>query len=118
VQHSKLGPAWSGWGQWQVLPRRNIDGRFTSESSRNSDKVALTLSANSRPEQMQQTEQAYSLISSARIISDSGTSSPRAFTLQYRDYPHLPKFVRHRSGIALMSPPADEAKPAAQSPQA
>ena len=39
-------------------------------------------------------------------------------TLQYRDYPHLPKFVRHRSGIALMSPPADEAKPAAQSPQA
>jgi hypothetical protein len=41
-----------------------------------------------------------------------------SFTLQYRDYPHLPKFVRHRSGIALMSPPADEAKPAAQSPQA
>jgi hypothetical protein len=36
------------------------------------------------------------------------------FTLQYRDYPHLPKFVRHRTGIALMSPPADEAKPAAQ----
>ena len=37
------------------------------------------------------------------------------FTLQYRDYPHLPKFVRHRSGIAMMSPPTDEAKPAAQS---
>ena len=37
------------------------------------------------------------------------------FILQYRDYPHLPKFVRHRSGIALMSPPTDEAKPAAQS---
>jgi hypothetical protein len=36
------------------------------------------------------------------------------FSLQYRDYPHLPKFVRHRSGIALMSPPTDEAKPAAQ----
>jgi hypothetical protein len=36
------------------------------------------------------------------------------FTLRYRDYPHLPKFVRHRSGIALMSPPTDEAKPAAQ----
>jgi hypothetical protein len=36
------------------------------------------------------------------------------FTLQYRDYPHLPKFVRHRTGIALMSPPTDEAKPAAQ----
>jgi hypothetical protein len=33
------------------------------------------------------------------------------FVLQYRDYPHLPKFVRHRSGIALMSPPIDEAKP-------
>jgi hypothetical protein len=42
-----------------------------------------------------------------------------SFTLQYRDYPHLPKFVRHRSGIALMSPHNDDkAKPAAQSPQA
>ena len=41
-----------------------------------------------------------------------------SFALQYRDYPHLPRFVRHRSGIALMSPPADEAKPAAQSEQA
>jgi hypothetical protein len=40
------------------------------------------------------------------------------FTLQYRDYPHLPKFVRHRSGIALMCPPIDEANPAAQSEQA
>jgi hypothetical protein len=40
------------------------------------------------------------------------------FILQYRDYPHLPKFVRHRSGIALMSPRSDEAKPAAQSQQA
>ena len=36
------------------------------------------------------------------------------FTLRYRDYPHLPSFVRHRSGIALMSPPTDEAKPEAQ----
>jgi hypothetical protein len=41
-----------------------------------------------------------------------------SFILQYRDYPHLPKFVRHRSGIAMMSPPTDEAKPAAQSQQA
>jgi hypothetical protein len=40
------------------------------------------------------------------------------FILQYRDYPHLPKFVRHRSGIALMNPPVDEAKPAAQTQQA
>ena len=40
------------------------------------------------------------------------------FILQYRDYPHLPKFVRHRSGIAMMSPHTDEAKPAAQSQQA
>jgi hypothetical protein len=40
------------------------------------------------------------------------------FTLRYRDYPHLPKFFRHRSGIAMMSPPTDEAKPAAQSQQA
>jgi hypothetical protein len=37
-----------------------------------------------------------------------------AFTLRYRDYPQLPKFVRHRSAIALMSPPTDEAKPEAQ----
>jgi hypothetical protein len=36
------------------------------------------------------------------------------FTLRYRDYPHLPKFVRHRSGIALMNPPTDEAKPEAK----
>ena len=41
-----------------------------------------------------------------------------SFTLRYRDYPHLPKFFRHRSGIALMSPPTDEAEPAAQSQQA
>jgi hypothetical protein len=36
------------------------------------------------------------------------------FTLRYRDYPHLPKFFRHRTGIALMSPPTDEAEPAAR----
>ena len=40
------------------------------------------------------------------------------FTLQYRDYPHLPKFVRHRSGIALMCPPTDDAKPTAEPRQA
>ena len=33
-----------------------------------------------------------------------------SFTLQYRDYPHLPKFVRHRSAIALMCPPTADAK--------
>jgi hypothetical protein len=41
-----------------------------------------------------------------------------SFTLQYRDYPHLPKFVRHRSGIALMCPLDDDAKLAAQTAQA
>jgi hypothetical protein len=41
-----------------------------------------------------------------------------SFTLQYRDYPHLPKFVRHRSSIALMCPPTDEANPATQAQQA
>jgi hypothetical protein len=41
-----------------------------------------------------------------------------SFTLQYRDYGHLPKFVRHRSGIALMSPPDDEAEAAGQTEQA
>jgi hypothetical protein len=40
------------------------------------------------------------------------------FTLQYRDYPHLPKFVRHRSGVALMYPPSDDAKPGAPHEQA
>jgi len=40
------------------------------------------------------------------------------FSLQYRDYPHLPKFVRHRSGIALMCPATDDAKPAAPPEQA
>jgi hypothetical protein len=30
------------------------------------------------------------------------------FTLQYRDYPHLPKFARHRSGVALMCPADNE----------
>jgi hypothetical protein len=37
-----------------------------------------------------------------------------SFTLRYRDYPHLPKFVRHRSSIALMCPLDDDAKLAAQ----
>jgi hypothetical protein len=50
----------------------------------------------------------------AIVLARKGDS----FTLQYRDYPHLPKFVRHRSGIAMMSPPTDDAKPAAQSHQA
>jgi len=29
------------------------------------------------------------------------------FSLRFRDYPKIPKFVRHRSAIALMSPPAE-----------
>jgi len=45
----------------------------------------------------------------AIVLDRNGDS----FTLQYRDYPHLPKFVRHRSGIALMCPPTADAKPAA-----
>jgi hypothetical protein len=28
------------------------------------------------------------------------------FSLRFRDYPKIPKFVRHRTAIALMSPPA------------
>jgi hypothetical protein len=31
------------------------------------------------------------------------------FTLRFRDYPQLPKFFRHRSAIALMNPPSEEA---------
>jgi hypothetical protein len=27
---------------------------------------------------------------------------------RFRDYPKLPKFFRHRSAIALMSPPSDQ----------
>jgi len=29
------------------------------------------------------------------------------FTLRFRDYPKIPKFIRHSSAIALMSPPAE-----------
>jgi hypothetical protein len=29
------------------------------------------------------------------------------FMLRFRDYPKIPRFVRHRSAIALMSPPAE-----------
>jgi hypothetical protein len=29
------------------------------------------------------------------------------FSLRFRDYPKIPKFVRHRSAIALMSPPVE-----------
>ena len=29
------------------------------------------------------------------------------FTLRFRDYPKLPKFVRYRNAIALMSPPPE-----------
>jgi hypothetical protein len=29
------------------------------------------------------------------------------FTLRFRDYPKLPKFVRHRNAIALISPPGE-----------
>ena len=38
----------------------------------------------------------------AVVIGRSGDM----FTLRFRDYPKLPKFVRHRSAVALMSPPA------------
>ena len=40
------------------------------------------------------------------------------FTLRYRDYPHLPKSVRHRSAIALMYPADDDRRPEAQAKQA
>ena len=33
------------------------------------------------------------------------------FTLRYRDFPKLPKFVRHRSSIALIYPPDEERRP-------
>ena len=39
-----------------------------------------------------------------KIPVDGTVTRGDSFTLQYRDYPHLPKFVRHRSGIAMMSP--------------
>jgi hypothetical protein len=29
-------------------------------------------------------------------------------TLRFRDYPRLPKFFRHRTAVALMSPPAEQ----------
>jgi hypothetical protein len=30
-------------------------------------------------------------------------------TLRFRDYPRLPKFFRHCTAVALMSPPSDQA---------
>src|SRR2546425_7936458 len=61
--------------QLQVLPRRSIAVRFTSESSRNSDKVALTLSA--RNGLMHRSKQhRYSITSSARPSSESGKVMP------------------------------------------
>jgi hypothetical protein len=39
----------------------------------------------------------------AIVISRAGDM----FTLRFRDYPKLPKFVRHRNAIALMSHPAE-----------
>jgi hypothetical protein len=39
----------------------------------------------------------------AIVISRDGDM----FTLRFRDYPKLPKFVRHRNAIALMSTPAE-----------
>jgi hypothetical protein len=50
----------------------------------------------------------------AIVVDRNGDS----FTLQYRDYPHLPKFVRHRSGVALMCPPTADAKPVTAPEQA
>ena len=29
-------------------------------------------------------------------------------TVRYRDYPHYPNLIRHRSAVALISPPADQ----------
>ena len=40
------------------------------------------------------------------------------FTLRFRDYPHLPRFVRHRSAIALMYPADENRRPEAQAEQA
>jgi hypothetical protein len=40
------------------------------------------------------------------------------FTLRFRDYPHLPKFARHRSAIALIWPPNEAPRPEGQAEQA
>jgi len=37
------------------------------------------------------------------------------FTLRYRDFPKLPSFFRHRSAIALMNPPSEEASTSGRS---
>jgi len=37
------------------------------------------------------------------------------FTLRYRDFPKLPRFFRHRSAIALMNPPSEEASTSGRS---
>jgi hypothetical protein len=67
VQHSKLAPAWSGRGHQATMP----SNAYVSYPSR----------ANSRPEQVQQTEQAYSITASARADRPGGTSMPSALAV-------------------------------------
>ncbi len=39
------------------------------------------------------------------------------FKLQYREFPHLPQFFRHRAAIALMYPPDEGRRPEVQAEQ-
>jgi len=54
---------------------------LSPKSSVIADIAALTLCANSRPEQVQQTEFNYSITTSARASSSGGTSSPSALAV-------------------------------------
>jgi hypothetical protein len=53
-RRSNREPSMTEVGHFPALPRRNSNGRFTSESSRNSDDAAPTLRAISGREQVQQ----------------------------------------------------------------
>jgi hypothetical protein len=50
-----------------------------------------------------------------RIVIDRKADT---LTLQFRDYPHLPKIVRHRSAIALMYRANEGRRPEAGAQQA
>jgi hypothetical protein len=80
VHHSKIARAMTGSGHFSPLPYRNSAGRFTSGSSRNSDKAALTLRATTGLMRCSK-KHFYSITSSARASNAAGTSTPIVFAV-------------------------------------
>jgi hypothetical protein len=68
-------------GQAPAWKRCPLHDRSSTESGSPSAILLCRISATSRPEQVRQTEQAYSITSSARASSVGGTSRPSAFAV-------------------------------------